>query len=108
MRRLIARLLLAFAVVGATQLAWLHPLAHLDLQIAGYVDSAEDEHPFEPLHSQACDVCVGFAAAGAAAVSDGAALFVSAVQAPGAFAHLQSYVPFFTPAFRSQAPPLHS
>lgn len=103
------RLLLATALIVATQSSLLHPFQHFHeahgAQAVATVSSVGDRHPFEVLHQQLCEVCVAGAALGAAASSDS--------PAPPVFSHAERaasrrdgiFIAAFSPLFRSQAPP---
>ena len=86
------RLLLAVALLAATQLALVHPLEHLD--------------PATEPHSRECDLCVSVAQLGTAAPS---MTPLQIQESPRGFTALASehlYYAAFAPLFSSQAPPV--
>jgi hypothetical protein len=106
------RLFLAAAVVVAMQSSLLHPFEHFHdapgaQTVAGEaaVKAIDDQHPFETLHAQLCELCIAGAALGAAASASSA---VEPVLSSGGFAASRQdslFLAAFAPLFRSQGPP---
>ena len=102
------RLVLALALLVATQSSLLHPFKHFQArgaQAVSSVSSIADRHPFEVLHEQLCDVCLAGAALGAAVSFESPSMPVVAGRERIASRRDASFIAAFSPLFRSQAPP---
>lgn len=99
-------LFVAFALLVATQGALVHPFVH-DCEAAHAHSSAAGDDD-GPAPSHACDLCMAFSAL-AAVATGGTVVTLDAPEYIRPFGDRGSpSLPRAPPAFRSQAPPLHS
>jgi hypothetical protein len=100
----LGRLLLAAFFLAATQLALVHPLAHVGHGGAAAL-AVDEKHAADLVHAQACDVCVAASSLAAGAVSTSSLKLLPVSESFSAAVGHGRFVAAFTPLFRSQAPP---